>query len=92
MTANETSTTSRVDGEFDLTLIGSGMASSFTCIRMLERLREEPPPQKIRLLIVEKADDFFGGIPYGRRSGASALIITPLDEFLPPAWLAGSSP
>ena len=37
----------------------------------------------IRIIVTEKSDEFWTGLPYGRRSGRSALLISPLHEFIP---------
>lgn len=70
---------------FDIAFVGSGLAASFTTIRLVERLLEKPPPRPVRIVHIEQSGEFFTGIAYGRRSGTASLIITPLDEFLPPS-------
>ena len=37
----------------------------------------------IRIIVTEKSDEFWTGLPYGRRSGRNALLISPLHEFIP---------
>ena len=43
----------------------------------------EGQTQIIRLAVLNKSREFWTGIPYGKRSGQQASIITPLKEFLP---------
>jgi uncharacterized NAD(P)/FAD-binding protein YdhS len=37
---------------------------------------------KVKILVIDKADEFWVGIPYGNRSGFNSLIITSLKDFL----------
>ena len=81
--------------EYDLALVGSGLSSSFTLLGLLNEIDAVGVGRPLRLALLEKADDFFKGIPYGTRLGMRSLIITPVKEFLPPvelerfmAWLA----
>ena len=81
--------------DIDITFVGSGLASTYTLIEFISQLgdqgkRNQPPYSKtnpIQLIMFEKDSWFWGGIPYGRRSGFTSLIITPLDEFLPSSEL-----
>ena len=74
----------------DIVFIGSGIASTFTLIEFVNQLEEGYKKNSknainnpINILVFEKDSWLWGGIPYGRRSGFTSLIITPLDEFLP---------
>lgn len=75
----------------DLAFIGSGLSSSFTLIEFLNQIQtlntQNYDDKLLTIAIFEKDSWFWGGIPYGRRSGYTTLIITPLDEFLPPTEL-----
>lgn len=83
---------------FDVAFVGSGLAASFTTIRLVGRLLEAPPPRPVRIVHIERSGEFYTGIAYGKRSGTASLIITPLDEFLPAAeipafvaWMRGNA-
>lgn len=86
------------DTQYDLAFIGAGISSAYTLIHLLEELRVGSPQRRpLRLLVVEKDREFWTGVPYGRRSGATSLTITSLDEFLPASergpfssWLAAN--
>ena len=74
----------------DLAFIGSGIASTFTLIEFINQIgtstNKKPEfnvVNPLRIVMFEKDSWLWGGIPYGRRSGFTSLIITPLDEFLP---------
>src|SRR5690606_14544246 len=68
----------------DITFIGSGISTSFTIIPLLKLLSENNnQPVNLNLTIIEKSDEFHTGLAYGTRSGASALLITSLADFLP---------
>jgi len=74
----------------DLVFIGSGLSSSFTLIEFINKLGQKIPNSSlkisdptVRITVFEKDSCFWGGIPYGPRSGFTSLLITPLDEFLP---------
>ncbi len=68
----------------DVAVVGSGISSTLLVLRLMDRLLETPQPRPMHVLVLERDQQFFTGIPYGKRSGATSLIITPLDEFLPP--------
>ena len=68
---------------FDVAFIGSGIASSFTLINLLRGLLEQPVDTTLEIAVIEKYPEFFSGIPYGERSGNTALLITSLEDFLP---------
>jgi sugar O-acyltransferase (sialic acid O-acetyltransferase NeuD family) len=71
------------NSDFDLVLIGSGLAATSTLESLIENLHHRPPSNPLRIAIIEKADDFFGGVAYGQRAGTKSLTITSLNEFLP---------
>jgi uncharacterized NAD(P)/FAD-binding protein YdhS len=64
---------------YDLAFVGSGIACTYTIIHLLE---QAPFNQKVKILIIDKADEFWVGLPYGDRSGFNSLIITSLKDFL----------
>lgn len=67
----------------DVVFVGSGLSSSYTLVQLLDQLGADFRDRPLRVAVIEKADHFFTGIPYGDRSGAASLIITPVKEFLP---------
>ena len=79
--------------DIDIAFIGSGLSSTFTLIEYINQLEEMPSLKtshgndSVRIIMFEKDSWLWGGIPYGRRSGFTSLIITPLDEFLPESEL-----
>lgn len=68
---------------FDLCFIGSGLSSTFTLIHLLEHRIAVQTPTLLEIAIIEKYEEFHTGIPYGKRSGDSVLLITSLKNFLP---------
>lgn len=80
---------------YDLVIVGSGIACSYTLINYIERLKKQLPAKTIKIAVLDKSSEFWCGIPYGSRSGRQSLIITALKEFLPQperslfiSWLA----
>ncbi len=73
--------------DYDLVFIGAGLASTHTLIEFINNLKFRNPSnifgRKFKIAVFEKDEWVWGGIPYGRRSSFTSLIITPLDEFLP---------
>ena len=67
----------------DIVFVGSGISSTFTLLRYLEALLQTDVSVPIRITVIEKNEEFFTGLPYGNRSGTTALLITSLQEFLP---------
>ena len=81
--------------EIDIAFIGSGIASTFTLIEFIHQIESKVKKKSefnknnsLKIVMFEKDSWLWGGIPYGRRSGFTSLIITPLDEFLPPDELS----
>lgn len=76
----------------DLAFIGSGLSSSSTLIEYINQIESyeyrKDKDESINIVVFEKDSWMWGGIPYGRRSGYTTLIITPLDEFLPASELS----
>ncbi len=69
----------------DIAFVGSGIATSFTLIKFLEKIEQdyETITKPLKISIIEKSDEFHTGIPYGYRSSQSTLLIKPLSAFLP---------
>ena len=67
----------------DLTFIGSGISSSFTLLKLLEKFDKSNIQETLNITIIEKSKEFYTGIPYGYRSSDSTLLIKPLNKFLP---------
>lgn len=68
---------------FDLCFIGAGLSCSYTLFHYMQLLEESPQKNKVSICIIDKANEFWTGIPYGKRSGVHSLIITSIKEFLP---------
>jgi uncharacterized NAD(P)/FAD-binding protein YdhS len=68
---------------YDLAFVGSGVACTYTILHFIDILEHVPLNQKVKILVIDKADEFWVGIPYGNRSGFNSLIITSLKDFLP---------
>ena len=80
---------------YDLAIIGAGISSAYTLIHYISLLEQssssvtlvsaatEKRYQPVKILVTEKSDEFWTGIPYGSRSGRNALLISPLKEFIP---------
>ncbi len=71
---------------YDLAIIGAGISSAYTLLHYLERLDRQfvsGRTQPIKIVVTEKSGEFWTGIPYGNRSGRTALLISPLKEFIP---------
>jgi uncharacterized NAD(P)/FAD-binding protein YdhS len=81
----------------DLLFVGAGVSTSYTLLAVLDHLGRAPLTRVVRTAVVERADDAYGGLPYGARSGDTSLIITSLKDFLPAdergrftTWLAAN--
>ncbi len=71
---------------YDLAIVGAGISSAYTLLHYLERLEQQFVPgrtQPVKIVVTEKSGEFWTGIPYGNRSGRTALLISPLKEFIP---------
>ncbi|WP_191495790.1 FAD/NAD(P)-binding protein [Mycobacterium simulans] len=67
---------------FDIAFIGSGVACSMTLLEMADALLSGPTaPPKLRIAVVERDEQFWCGIAYGRRSSIESLAIQKLDDF-----------
>lgn len=73
----------------DVAIIGGGIAGSSTLLELLATHRDTGGGETLRVVVVERSQDVFAGLPYGERSGSSSLIVTPLREFLDEPWLSG---
>lgn len=70
------------DVAYDVAFLGSGIACSMTLLEMSEILLSDPPTARLRIAVVERDEQFWCGIPYGRRSSVRSLAIQKLDEFV----------
>jgi uncharacterized NAD(P)/FAD-binding protein YdhS len=77
---------------YDLAIVGAGVSSAFTLIHYIAELEQQAAAIDlengqqhfpVRIIVTEKSDEFWTGLPYGRRSGRNALLISPLHEFIP---------
>ena len=81
-----TSVTTAAD-TYDLAFVGAGASTAYVLIALLTSLADDPAPTPLRIGVVERAPDAFSGIAYGGRAARTALLITPLRDFLPPGEL-----
>lgn len=68
---------------FDLLFVGAGASTSYVVLSLLGSLDGPPRDRPVRIAVVERAPDPFTGVPYGSRAAPTALLITPLRDFLP---------
>jgi uncharacterized NAD(P)/FAD-binding protein YdhS len=77
---------------YDLAIVGAGISSAYTLIHYIGGLEQQALSVKpmngreyrpTRIIVTEKSDEFWTGLPYGSRSGRDALLISPLHEFIP---------
>ena len=67
----------------DITIVGSGIASTITLVELFETILRDPGPSgKLAIKVIEKTDEFWKGIPYGNRSSVNALTITSVLDFI----------
>ncbi|BBX74732.1 FAD/NAD(P)-binding protein [Mycobacterium shinjukuense] len=85
---------------FDMAFIGSGAACSMTLLELAQALLSAPAaPPRLRIAVVERDEQLWCGIPYGRRSSICSLAIQKLDDFVDEpeksayiAWLERNKP
>lgn len=63
--------------------VGAGLSCSYTLLHYMNLAEALQKREKVKLLVLDKQDEFWTGIPYGPRSGFGSLTITSLKEFLP---------
>ena len=77
---------------YDLAIVGAGVSSAYTLIHYIAGLEQQATainlangqqPSPVRIIVIEKSDEFWTGLPYGRKSGRNSLLISPLHEFIP---------
>lgn len=67
----------------DISMIGSGFATTVTLIEVLDKLLNNPlRSKKLTVIVIEKYHEFWKGIPYGNRSSINALTITSVHDFI----------
>jgi uncharacterized NAD(P)/FAD-binding protein YdhS len=89
-----------LDANYEIAIIGSGISCSLTLLPLIRKLEaKNTGSERLRILIMEKKDEFWKGFPYGCRSSMNALTITTLGEFVPEAekveflsWLQAKLP
>ncbi|MGJ5643145.1 FAD/NAD(P)-binding protein [Formosa sp. S-31] len=67
----------------DIVFVGSGIASGFTLLHIIKTLSSDCNSPNLKITLIDKYGDFFKGIPYGKRSGDTVLLINSLKSFLP---------
>ena len=70
-------------GSYDLVIVGSGLSCCYSLLALFERLRRTPLIKPLSVVVIEKACEFWTGVPFGERSSVNSLMITPLAEFIP---------
>jgi len=68
---------------YDLVFVGSGLSCSYTLRHFLHLLKQAPQNRTLKLLFLEKDEQFWTGVAYGNRSGYNSHIITALRHFIP---------
>lgn len=68
---------------YDLAFVGAGASTSYVLLSLLDGLGARALPAPLRIVVVERAPDPFAGVAYGSRAARTALLITPLRDFLP---------
>lgn len=71
------------DREYNIAIVGSGITSSYVLIHLVAHLEDKRSGNAMRVAVIEKAGEFWTGVPYGSRSGRDSLLISSLREFLP---------
>lgn len=64
-----------------ISFIGAGIATSYTLIPLIDKLITAK--KKVNLYIIDKTENFYQGIPYGKQSGEAVLLINDLKSFIP---------
>jgi len=64
-----------------ISFIGAGIATSYTLIPLIEKLLMAT--KKVDLYLIDKTDNFYSGVPYGKQSGETVLLINDLKSFIP---------
>jgi uncharacterized NAD(P)/FAD-binding protein YdhS len=68
---------------YDIAIVGSGIACSMTILELSRLLMDtQPGSRQIQIAVIEKAGEFWSGIPYGVRSSMNSLAIQKLCEFV----------
>ena len=65
----------------DIVIIGSGIACTLTLTCLFEQLLLGKAAKKLKLIVIEKHDELWKGIPYGSRSSVNGLTITTIRDF-----------
>jgi len=68
--------------EYDLAIIGGGLSCCSVLRSLLEKLATNRRHRPLSIAVIEKDNEFWTGIPYGRRSSGASLNISPLKDFL----------
>ena len=72
-----------LNSQCNVAIIGAGVSCSYTVIHYISLLLKQASRQRVKLVVIDKAGEFWTGIPYGYRSGQQSLIISSLKEFFP---------
>lgn len=74
----------RTEYGFDLIIVGSGLSCCYTLLALLEELKSRCVARTVSIAVIEKDATFWTGVSCGTRSSFNSLMITNLDDFLPP--------
>jgi uncharacterized NAD(P)/FAD-binding protein YdhS len=75
-------------GIFDIVIVGAGISSTATLLQLINKFHEtgvKTNSRPLEVAVVEKDQEFWKGLPYGKRSSINSLTITTFGEFIPPA-------
>jgi uncharacterized NAD(P)/FAD-binding protein YdhS len=82
-------------GSVDLAFVGGGVSTSYVLLALLAALVDRPSRRPVSIAVLDPDPTPFAGVAYGPPAAATALLITDLHDFLPPAervllerWLA----
>jgi hypothetical protein len=67
---------------YDLVIVGSGLSCCYSLLALFAQLGRAPSIKARSIAVVEKAGQFWTGVPFGQRSSVNSLMITPLSEFM----------
>lgn len=68
----------------DVIIVGAGVSGTSALLSVLEQHSSgSTGTESLRVVVIDRSEDMYAGLPYGSRSGSASLTVTSLDEFLP---------
>lgn len=67
----------------NITFIGAGIATGFALLQLTDELKLRDGKKALKVRVVDKFPEFFSGVPYGKRSSNTVLLINSLENFIP---------